>query len=346
LAAIDIDKVIINLLVCCTLCISGKAMAETNEYEDLEEGTAIPNIADQQDIGVFVLSRVVDASTGKPVENVEVSSSTNKIYTDPNGEFLLKVDPNGYILLRKENYKETMIKVADLKGKIKLDLVPKYLPVFPDIYGSINYRNLGFSEKFNDLSSSGRFNDSFSIEANARLMNNILVGLNYENISGILNRAAISEKANLANNLVSLRGAYIFNLLKDTLDLAAGIKGYWNGISLSNQVFNDQADRDSDYLDFGNTRLGLGLDAELGGRPLRYTPLVFGVFATYYPLVSVSQPPGGQLPGNLNQFDFGVSGRFDFAGAFVQARYLNRNLFAGSFSSSLNGFTIGLGYGF
>jgi hypothetical protein len=341
-----VDKVIINLLICSALCFSGNLIAAADEYEELNESTAVPDIKDQQDIGVFVLSRIVDAVSGKPLEGAEISSSTNKAFTDENGEFLLKVDPQGYISVRKDNYQEVAIKVSDLHGKIKLALVPKYLPIFPGMSASINYRNLGLSEKFNDISSAGRFNDSFSIDASAKILKNILVGVSYENISGILNRGSINEKANMSNQFVSLKGNYIFEILKDNLEVAPGIKAYWNNISLSDQVFNDEADRDSDYLDYGSQRIGLGLDLEVGGRPVRYFPLVATVFATFYPLVNVSQPIGGTLPGNLNQLDLGVGVRYDFAGAFVQAKYLNKSLFQGNFSSSLNGFTVGLGYGF
>jgi len=343
-----IDKVIINFIVCCSFYYTNNALAAStdNDYEQLNESTAVSNINDKQDIGVYVLSRIVDVSTNNPVTGAEVTSSTNKVFSNDNGEFLLKVEPNGYIQVKKENYMELSIKVSDLKGKIKLSLIPKYLPIFPTISGSINYRNLGFSEKLNDISASGRFNDSFSIEAAGRIFNNIHLGADYENISGILNRSKISEKASLGNNLISLKAGYIFNIFQDMLDISAGLKGYWNNIDISNPVVNEDVDRNPDFLDFGSQRIGAGLNLELGLRPIKYTPLVLQASASYYPLINVTQPQGGQIPAGLNQFDFGISARFDFYGAFVQAKYLNKNIFQGNYSSNLAGVSVGLGYGF
>lgn len=338
------DKVVYGLIISCLSGFSAQAYAAVPNPSDEQPALNITVPVEAQDIGIYILSKVTDAKTGEPLENAQVSANGNNVNTDSNGEFFLKVNPSGNIVINKEKYQEAVIQVSALRGKIKLNQVPDYLPIFPNLSAGINYRNLGVVEKLDKVSATGRFNDSFSIDAQGKLLNSILVALTYENTPGIFNRQAIKEQIKFSNHLVSLKGAYIFNIFEDRLDISAGVKGYWNSIGL--EFTPNQIERTKDYLDFGSQRLGIGAELELGGRPIRYTPFVLGGSFAYYPIISVTQPQGGTLPTTLNGVDYGVFGRYDLFGGYVKLGFNGKYLFSGNYNYSLAGLTLGIGYGF
>lgn len=339
------NKLYITAISCSILFsfFNCPAIAENNSFEDLDSENNQP--IETKDIGVYLLSRIVDSVKGEPLEKVEITVSGNKTFSDENGEFLIKVNPDDFITFKLNKYKETTLKVSSIKGKIKLDLIPDYLPIFPNLSGNINYRNIGFNESYSSINSSGRFNDSFGIDISGKIYS-VMLGAGYDSMGGILNRSQTQEKATISVNNLYLRGGYAFTIIPDILEIAPFIKGKWVSNNITNTVINEDEPRDKDYLDFSNSKLGLGIEAEVAARPIRYNPLVLGGFVSYYPLVSVSQDIGGTLPSSLNGLDFGLYARYDIAKIFIQAKYVSNSLFANNFSSNNSGLILGVGYGF
>lgn len=318
------------------------ALATDINADETETFTPIEN----KDLGIYVIAKIVDSKTNKPLENVKVISDSETKATDKNGEFFIKVNPNGYLNINLDGYKEANVKISELKGKIKLETVPDYLPLFPNNYISLGYRNLGFNESFNNISATGRINDSFSIDGSLRVLNNLLLTAGYENISGVYNRTQTSEKSSLSNNIGYLRADWIFGLLKDRLDLAVGLKAYMRAISSSNLVTNQDDPRDLDILDFNSQRIALGPEVELATRPIKYVPLVIGGNIAYYPYIIVMQDSNSPGPKNLSGFDYNIYARYDLMKFFIKPQFMGRNSFQGNYNSGYSGFAVNLGYSF
>lgn len=303
-------------------------------------------LMENKDLGIYIISKVVDSKTNNPIANAKIISEFQTVNSDKNGEFFIKVSPNGYINLVSEGYKDYQIKISDLKGKIKLELVPNYLPLFPNNSISVSYRNMGFSESFGNIVSNGRINDSFSLDGSVRLLNNLLLGAGYENLSGIYNRSQTLEKSSFSGHLGYLKANWIYSLLKDQIDLAFGVKTYYNTISITNTVTNFDEPRALDFLDYNNQRFAIGPDIEIATRPIKYIPFVLGASASYYPFITVSQDTNSPLPKNMNGFDYNIYARYDFMKAFVKTQFSARNNFSDKYNSGNSGLSLTLGYSF
>lgn len=335
---------LVRIFLVCSLTLTYQNVVFAEADDELNTNSVEP--LETKNIGSYLLSKIVDANTGKPLEKVKVISSLSEVITDQKGEFFIHVSSiEDYILIKLDNYKETSIKVSSIKGKIKLELTPNYLPMFPNLSANINYNNLAFNESYNNFISKGRFNDSFGLDISGKLSSFILE-LNYQNMGASLLRTENKDKSDLANSLINLKAGYVFSIIKDTVEIAPSIKGFWHNTSIANQTFNQDDPRDKDYLDYSNQKLGVGLDLNIASRPIKYMPLVLGGYASYYPLISLSQDQGGTLPTSLNGFDYGIYLRYDLLGAFLQAKYSSKSYFQDTYNSSTSGFSIGAGYGF
>lgn len=301
---------------------------------------------ENKDLGIYIISKVVDSKTNNSIKDVIVKSEYENTKSDQNGEFFIKVSQNGYITLNFEGYQEKIIRVSDLKGKIKLDLIPDYLPIFPNSYISATYRNLGFSESFQGINTTGRISDSFSVDASIRLLDNLLLTTGYENLGGIYNRAQTLEKQSFNNHTGYLRADWIFSLLKDRVDLAFGLKTYYKTISTNNILTNQDDPRDLDFLDFNNQRLGLAPEIELATRPIRYIPLVIGGNLAYYPYILVTQENNSPLPKNLGGIDYSIYARYDLMKFFTKIQFISSNSFQDKYNSGYSGLGLTLGYSF
>lgn len=335
---------IYSILIFIALALNTNNLSYAVDINADETETFTP--IENKDLGIFILSKVVDSNTNTPLENVKVVSDYQTINSDKNGEFFIKVSPNGYINLVYEGYKDYQIKVSDLKGKIKLETVPKYLPLFPNNSISVSYRNMGFNESFQNIVSSGRINDSFGVDGSLRLLNNLLLGAGYENLSGKYNRSQTQEQSSFNGNLGYLKADWILSLLKDQIDLAVGLKSYYNSISINNTVTNFDDPRPLDFLDYNNQRFAIGPNVEVVTRPIKYIPFVLGADASYYPFIMVSQDSASPIPKNMNGFDYSVYARFDFMNVFAKAQFSGRNNFSDKYSSSNSGISLSLGYSF
>ncbi|MFN8578719.1 MAG: hypothetical protein U0354_17965 [Candidatus Sericytochromatia bacterium] len=301
---------------------------------------------ENKDLGVYIISKVVDSKTNNPIKDVIVKSEYESTNSDQNGEFFIKVSQNGFIVLNYEGYQEKTIKVSDLKGKIKLELIPDYLPLFPNNYISATYRNLGFSESFQGINTTGRIADSFSLDGSIRVLDNLLLTTGYENLGGIYNRNQTSEKQSFNTHTGYLRADWIFSLLKDRVDLALGLKTYYKTLSINNVVTNQDDPRDLDFLDFNNQRLGFAPEIELTTRPLRYIPLVIGANLAYYPYIIISQENNSPLPKNLAGFDYNIYARYDLMKFFIKTQFMSTTSFQDKYNSGNSGLALTLGYSF
>ncbi len=335
-------KIIGFLALICSLSFNSPVYA-TDIYAD-ETENFIP--IENKDMGLYLISKVVDAKTGKILQNVEVQSGNEKILTDKNGEFFIKTNISDYVNLKFPNYKETSIKVSDIKGKIKLELIPTYLPIIPNNQVSLSYRNIGFSENFNSLSLSGRINNSFSIEASTRLLNNLYLELGYENFSGVYNRSQTNERASFSDNTGVFRVNWIYEFLKDRVNLSFGLKGYLKYMSSTNTIVNQDEPRTLDYLDFNNQRLAFGPEVEVSTRPIKYIPLIIGASIAYYPYIIVFQDINGLLPKNLAGFDYNIYSRYDFSNFYLKGKFFGINSFQNTYNSSQTCLSLSIGYGF
>lgn len=336
------NKIILILVSISLLSFSKYSYAADIYADETEKFTPIEN----KNMGLYIISKIVDAQTGKNLENVQIESKLEKTVSDKNGEFFIKTTINEYLTLKFPNYKETSIKVSDIRGKIKLELLPKYLPIFPNNQVSLSYRNLGFSESFKEISLAGKINDSFSVDASTRIFNNLYIGLGYESVSGIYNRAQTLEKASFSDNGGYLRVNWIYEFLKDRVDFAFGLKGHFKSIASMNTQVNQEDPRDNDYLDFNNQRLAIGPEIEIGARPVRYLPLTVGAGIAYYPYIIVLQDPNALLPKNLSGFDYNIYARYDFMNFYLKTKFFGTNSFQNDYNSSQMGVALSLGYGF
>jgi len=289
---------------------------------------------------LYLLGKIVDSDTNIPIANVEILSSIEKILTDANGEFLIKIKKTDDISVKMKNYKGKTIKIDEIKGKIALEKI-NYLPIYPNGSISINYRNIGISEKFDKTALAGRYNDSFSLEANWKFLNSIVLGLNYENLSA--NQERNGEKQSFSfGNSIDLKGLYLFKILPEQLELNAGLIGNFE----FNNVTQEKNILEFDYVDYSNQKLGIGLEVGLGARPIKFFPLSINAFANYLPLF-VLQDEKGTLPSNINSLGYGITARYDiYKNFFIKARYIGKNNFKDKYNSNISGFSIGIGYGF
>lgn len=335
-------KVYTFLAFLSVLTFNTQAYAVDINADETENFIPIEN----KNMGLYIVSKVVDAKTNKALTNVQVESSIDKVVTDQNGEFFLKANVNDSINIKYDGYKDISVKVSEIKGKFTMDLVPDYLSIFPYNQISLNYRNIGISEKLDSISISGRVNDSFSADASIRLFNNLLIGVGYENLSGIYNRSQTMEKSSFSDNTAFLRANWIYQLFKDQLDISFGLKGYFKSISSTNIEVDQENPRDNDYLDFNNQHLTIGPEIEIASRPIKYIPFVVGAQLAYYPYIMVLQDPNALMPKNLGGFDYNVYARYDFMKLYVQAKFAGRNSFQNTYNSSQSGLVLGLGYSF
>jgi len=301
---------------------------------------------ENKDLGIYIISKIVDSKTNNPIVGVKIQSEYETVSSNENGEFFIKVSQNGYINFNYEGYQDKNIKISDLKGKIKLDTVPNYLPLFPNNYISASYRNLGFSESFQGINTTGRINDSFTVDASIRLIDNLLLTGGYGQLSGIYNRSQTIERQSFSNNTGYLRIDWIYSLLKDRVDLAFGLKSYYKSISTTNVVTNQDEPRDLDFLDYNNQRLAFAPELEIASRPIKYIPLVIGAGVSYYPYIMVTQESNSPLPKNLSSFDYNIYARYDLMKFFVKSQFIGSNSFQDKYNSNYLGIVFTGGYSF
>jgi len=288
---------------------------------------------------LYLLGKVVDSETNKAINNVEISSSIEKLSTDKNGEFLIKIKKDGEITVKSKGYKEKNIKITDIKGKIILEKI-NFMPIYPSASIGLNYRYISLNETFNKTAVIGSYNDSFSLEGELKLFNSLILGLTYENNSANLERDK-AIKSFSSGNLVDLKALYLFKILEDQLEANLGLIGRfeYNGVKQEKNI------QIIDYVDYSNQKIGGGLEFGLGFRPVKTFPLSFNTFINYIPLF-VSQDAKGTLPSNIDSLGYGLTARYDIKNIFCEAKYLGRSNSKDKYNSNFSGFSIGIGYGF
>lgn len=324
------------------------AFSEENEFKDDYETKS--DEIEKKDLGIYILGKVSDLETNSDLSNTQITSSLETIQTNEKGEFFIKVKENDSLIINKANYKEQVIKISDLKGKIKLDKIPLYLPLVPNLFAGIKYSNQGFNESLKELNVSGRFNDGLNINISGKLFNSFLLNLDYETFSAQIKRKSnTSDFVETSTKNISLSGGYIFNLLEDRIDLSLSLKTYLNNLAITNKstLKEEDINRFDDYLDYGYTRISTGVDLSAFIRPIRYTPFTIQTSFSYYPFIKVDQTNSEtKLPDNMSKYSVYVRGRYDLYN-FVLYGDLNYDSYSSTgYNSSLTGFSTGFGYGF
>lgn len=313
-----------------------------------EENPSFNRILENKDLGTFVFGKLVDEDTNLPLVKTPVTSSLGTVESDENGEFFLAVKNDDYLLIKKAGYHEVESRISDLKGRIKLRKIkPNYLYLAPQ-YLSFNYKNIGFSDNFNELQLSGRFNDAFSINGGINYQN-ILFNMSYENNTLVINRPKLSEyipaeKQNYISNMFSLDTGFLLNMIKDRLALYTNIKASFNNIT-TNNVIKVDTERNTDYLDEDQFRTSVGIGLAAYFRPIKYEPLVLNFSLSYYPFTSV-QTNEDQFPKNLNYLDYSVGSRYDISPFIFNLNLGGKNIFSRNYSSAVNVISLGAGYAF
>lgn len=311
-----------------------------------EENQEFSRILENKDLGSFVFGKLVDVDTNLPLLKATINSALANVESDTNGEFFLAVKNDDYLLIKKEGYHEIESKITDLKGKIKLKKIkPNYLYLAPQ-YLSFNYKNIGFSDKFNNLELSGRFNDAFSISGGLNYQN-ILFNLAYENNTLVINRPYLgeyipAEKQNYMSNSLSLDTGFLLNMIRDRLALYTNVKAIFNNINTT-EVSKVDTERNTDYLDEEQFRTCVGIGLSTYFRPIKYEPLVLNFNFNYYPYTNVKTHEE-EFPKNLNYLDYSIGARYDLSGAILNLSLGGKNLFGGSYSSTVNVVSLGIGY--
>lgn len=344
-----LKKITTSLLFSTLLAfgLSIEAFSQENGFKDDYE-TKIDEI-EKKDLGIYVLGRISDIENNN-LEDVEIKSSLEKVTTNKNGEYFIKVEGNDKLIINKKGYKELEIKITDLKSKIKLDKVPVYLPLIPNVFGGIKYSNQGFNESIKDIMVSGRFNDGLNINLSGKFFDSILLNLDYERYSAQIKRKN-NEKdfVDTSTNNISLSGGYVLNLLEDRLDLSLSIKTFFNNFAINNKstLKEEEINRFDDYLDYGYSRSGAGLDLSAFVRPVRYVPFTLQTSFSYYPFIKVDQKDSEtKLPDSMNRYSILLRGRYDL-NKFVLYGDLNYDsYFSTGYSSSMSGVSTGIGYAF
>lgn len=335
-----INSFLISLSILLSLSFSATVLAD--EKPDFNR------ILENKDLGTFVFGKLVDENTNLPLAKTTVISSLGSIESDENGEFFLAVKNDDYLLIKKVGYHEIESRISDLKGKIKLKKIkPNYLYLAPQ-YLSFNYKNIGFSDKFNELQLSGRFNDAFAINSGINYQN-ILLNMAYENNTLVINRPKLGdyipeEKQNYISNVFSLDTGFLLNMIKDRLALYTNIKASFNSINTTNfsKVYTE---RNPDYLDEDQFRTSVGIGLSTYFRPIKYEPLVLNFNLSYYPFTNI-QTDDEKFPKNLNYLDYSVGARYDISSFIFNLTLGGKNIFNQNYSSSTNVVSLGVGYAF
>jgi hypothetical protein len=324
------------------------SFSEEIDFKDDYE-TKIDEI-EKKDLGIYILGKVSDLETNLDLSNTQIKSSIENVQTNEKGEFFIRVKENDSLIINKETYKEQVIKISELKGKIKLEKIPLYLPLVPNLFGGIKYSNQGFYESLKDLTVSGRFNDGLNINVSGKVFNLFLFNLDYETFSSQIKRKLnTSDFVETSTKNISISGGYIFNLLEDRIDLALSLKTYLNNLAITNKstLKEEDINRFDDYLDYGYTRMSTGLDVSAFLRPIRYTPITIQTSFSYYPFNKIDQTNAEtMLPENINKYSLYIRGRYDLYNFVLYGDINYDSYFSTGYNSSITGFSTGFGYGF
>lgn len=328
--------------------LSYPSFSEENEFKDDYETKS--DEIEKKDLGIYILGKISDLETNSDLSDVQIISSLETIKTNEKGEFFIKVKEDDFLKINKATYKEQVIKISDLKGKIKLEKIPLYLPLVPNLFGGLKYSNQGFNESVKDLNVLGRFNDGLNINISGKVFNSFLLNLDYETFSAQIKRKSnTSDFVETSTKNISLSGGYLLNILEDRIDLSLSLKTYLNNLSITNKstLKEEDINRFDDYLDYGYTRMSTGVDLSAFIRPIRYTPLTLQTSFSYYPFIKIDQTNSEtKLPENMNRYSVYIRGRYDLYNFVLYGDINYDSYFSTGYNSSMTGFSTGFGYGF
>ncbi|MEK7433168.1 MAG: hypothetical protein AABZ74_08560 [Cyanobacteriota bacterium] len=315
----------------------------------LADEDTIEKILETKDLGTYVFGKAVDLLTNAPLVNATIINSSGRTQSDENGEFFIKSNENDFLIIEKDGYEYFKENISNLKGKIKIKPLPfKYVKLVPNIFFGSTYKNNTFSEKFNNVDLKGNSNGPINFNLDASFLN-ISLRTSYELDNVPIKRFAVSpeipeEKQSISINSYSFDLGYLFEIQRDHLAILPNIK-FFNTSSNTKSLEKVETERDLDYIDADQSRLGFGIGADVIYRPIKLAPYVFIGNLNYYPYVSVKSG-FDNFPSSFNTIDYSLTARYDIWGILLKASIMGKNTFGTNFSYNDVGFSLGTGYTF
>jgi len=243
---------------------------------------------------------------------------------------------------------ETPVKTAVIKP-IEPVLPPSYkgLRIFSNSL-SLYYQPHQYSEDLisKEVSSEGLITTTFGGKLALRPFEPVNVEAEYNYGNYALERPTTSESATRVKQSINATLSYVQPIITDRLELKAGLKGsYTSYVTNSTEVLPEEK-RETDYLDFNHQRLGIGIEAEFGTRPVMDFPWTLNAVLGYQPMINVMQDQDTGLPTQLWGWNFGIKNRLNIGGIFAEAEYYYQSNQSDSYQEGLQGLKAGVGYGF